>query len=166
MQSLHNVSVGFYSGKLLVWSETPVCSQFCLFAILGGFVRNSGWVFAIPFEVLLLEIQNFFVNKLAFPIWIKCQCQCQVWPPGAEHGILVILDYSQGQKHVIQLKNSQELISQNMSSQLQRGNSPELFFYFNWEMSIGRFSGISPWVLLWVSLNFLALRSQLQNPSN
>ena len=57
--------------------------------------------------------------------------------------------YSQGQKHVIQLKNSGELISPHMPSQLQLGNSPELFFYFNWEMSTGRFSGISPWVVLW-----------------
>ena len=69
-------------------SETPVCSQFCLFAIFGGSVRNFGRVFAILFEVLLIEIQEeihhfsgwdggglrgtkivnkHFVNKLAFP---------------------------------------------------------------------------------------------------
>ena len=59
----------------------------CLFAIFGGFVRNFGWVFAILFEVLLIEIQEeihhfagwggglrgtkvvnkHFVNKRAFP---------------------------------------------------------------------------------------------------
>ena len=60
----------------------------------------------------------------------------------------LIADYSQGQKYVIQLKNSQEIISPNVSSQLQLGNSPELTFCFNWEMSIGRFSGIFPWLLL------------------
>ena len=42
-------------------------------------------------------------------------------------------DYSQGQKHVIQLNNSQELISPNMSSQLQLENSLELIV-----TSIGR----------------------------
>ena len=36
-----------------------------------------------------------------------------------------------------------------MSSLFQLGNSAELIFYFNWEMSTGRFSEISPWVLLW-----------------
>ena len=41
--------------------------------------------------------------------------------------------YSQGQKHGIQLKNSQELISPNMSSQFQLENSLELTF-----ISIGR----------------------------
>ena len=34
--------------------------------------------------------------------------------------------YSEGQKHVIQLKYSQESISPNTSSQLQLGNSPDL----------------------------------------
>ena len=58
-------------------------------------------------------------------------------------------DYSQGQKDVIQLKNSQELISPNMSSQFQLEHSPELITYFNWEMSTGRLSGNSPWVLFW-----------------
>ena len=38
--------------------------------------------------------------------------------------------YSQGQKHVIQLKDSQELITPNMSSQFQLGNSLELIFVF------------------------------------
>ena len=47
--------------------------------------------------------------------------------------------YSQGQKDVIQLKNSQELISPNMSSQFQLENSPELISYFNWEMSTTTF---------------------------
>ena len=42
-------------------------------------------------------------------------------------------NYRQGQKHVIQQKNSQELISPNMSSQFQLENSPELIFN-----SIGR----------------------------
>ena len=57
--------------------------------------------------------------------------------------------YSEGQKHVTQPNKSQEFISPNMSSQFQLWNSPELNSYFNWEMSTGRFSGISPWVLFW-----------------
>ena len=69
----------------------------------------------------------------------------------------------QGQKHVIQLKNSQELISPNMSSQLQLGDSPELDFCFNWEMSTGRFSGISPWVLLWGVPQFSGIEISTQN---
>ena len=69
-------------------SEMPVCSYFHLFAIFGVFVRNVGWVFAILFEVFLIECQEeihhfagwerglkghkkfvnkTFVNKLAFP---------------------------------------------------------------------------------------------------
>ena len=44
-------------------------------------------------------------------------------------GILsLMLNYSEGQKHVIQQKYSQELISPNMSSQLQLGNSPDFLF--------------------------------------
>ena len=43
---------------------------------------------------------------------------------GAEH-----VKYSQGQKHVIQPKNSQELIFLNMSSQLQLENSPKMFLF-------------------------------------
>ena len=39
-------------------SETPVCSYFCLFAIFGEFVRNFGWVLAILFEILLIDIQE------------------------------------------------------------------------------------------------------------
>ena len=44
-------------GSTVTWSyqETPVCSQFCLFAIFGGFVRNFGWVFALLFEVRLID---------------------------------------------------------------------------------------------------------------
>ena len=40
--------------------HNSVCSQFLegLFAIFGGFVRNFGGVFAILFEVLLIEIQE------------------------------------------------------------------------------------------------------------
>ena len=58
------------------FAETLVCSKFCLFEILGEFVRNFGRVFAI-----LLELYRMFfefkrgtktankniVNKLAFP---------------------------------------------------------------------------------------------------
>ena len=76
------------SPKMASFSETPVCSQFCLFAIFAGFVRNFGWVFAILLEVLLIQIQEEFhhfagweggvlrgtkivnknfVNKVAFP---------------------------------------------------------------------------------------------------
>ena len=39
-------------------SETPVCSEFCLFAILEGFVRNFGWWLVISFEVLLIQPQE------------------------------------------------------------------------------------------------------------
>ena len=70
------------------YSETPICSKFCLFAILGEFVHNFVGVFAILFEVLWIqfqeEIRHFaswegggvlgtkivnkhFVNKQAFP---------------------------------------------------------------------------------------------------
>ena len=78
--------------------------------------------------------------------------------------VIISWNYSQGQKHVIQLKKSQELISPNMSSQLQLGNSPELLFF----ISTGRcqlddFRGSSPGFCCGVPLNFLALRSQLKN---
>ena len=36
--------------------------------------------------------------------------------------------YNEGQKHDIQLNNSQGLISPTISSHFQLGNSPELFF--------------------------------------
>ena len=52
-------------------------------------------------------------------------------------------------KRALTLNTQQELISPNMSSQFQLENSPELISYFNWEMSIGQFSGNSPWVLCW-----------------
>ena len=55
-------------------SETSICSWFCLFAILGGFVRNFGSVFAIWLGgegggLRGAKIVNkTFVNKLAFPV--------------------------------------------------------------------------------------------------
>ena len=45
------VELGFGLFYLL---RMPVCSYFCLFAVLGEFVCNFGWVFAILFEVLLI----------------------------------------------------------------------------------------------------------------
>ena len=54
-----------------------------------------------------------------------------------------------GSKTCHSTKKFPRISSPNMSSQLQLENSPELIFYFNWEMSIGRFSGNSPWVLFW-----------------
>ena len=71
----------------------------------------------------------------AFP-W-KCPFPCFAWEREKSHVARGrksgLSNYSQGQKHVIQLKNSQELISPNMSSQFQLENSLELIF-----ISIGR----------------------------
>ena len=58
-------------------------------------------------------------------------CSLRFLPTSTMHHIdfmanIFWLNCSQGQKHVIQLKNSQELISPNMSSQFQLENSPEL----------------------------------------
>ena len=52
--------------------------------------------------------------------------------------------YSQGQKHVIQLKNSRELISPNLSSQFQLENSPELIFFSIGRCQLDDFRGTSP----------------------
>ena len=45
-------------GKRLKSSETSSCSQFCLFAIFGEFIHDFGWVFAVLFEVVLIQIQE------------------------------------------------------------------------------------------------------------
>ena len=64
-------------------------------------------------------------------------------------------NYSQGQKHVIQLENSQELIFPNMSSQLQLGNSPELVFISTGRCQLDDFRGdLPPKFCCGVSLNF------------
>ena len=59
---------------------------------------------------------------------------------GPLRGPLVLENYSKGQKHVIQQKYSRELISPNMSSQLQLGNSPDLIFFqlgdVNWTIFV------------------------------
>ena len=49
--------------------------------------------------------------------------------------------YSQGQKYVIQLKNSQELISPNMSSQFQLENSSALIFISTGRCQLEDFRG-------------------------
>ena len=91
------------------YSETSVCSLFCLFALLGEFVLKFGSVFAIPFEVLSLERQDEihhcagwewggglrgtksvngqFVKKLAFPKHAPSETMIdilRVWPSAAE----------------------------------------------------------------------------------
>ena len=54
---------------------------------------------------------------------------------------IFLWNYSQGQKHVIQLRNSQELISPNMSSLFQLENSPELNFISTWRCQLDDFRG-------------------------
>ena len=75
---------------------------------------------------------------------------------------LLLGNYSEGQRHVIQQNNSQELISPNMSSQLQLGNSPDLIFISTGRCQLDDFRGSPPGFCCGVSLNFLALRSQLK----
>ena len=74
--------------------------------------------------------------------------------------------YSQGQKHVIQLKKSQELISPNMSSELQLGNSPELIFISTGRCQLDDFRGSPPGFCCGVSLNFWRWDLNYTNLSN
>ena len=84
--------------------------------IIPSGVFMNFWLLHLP-DLIVFEIEIVMISKGKF--WMLLSGLMLLHAPS---------NYSQGQKHVIKLKNFQELFSPNMSSQVQLDNSPELIF--------------------------------------